>query len=78
VDESYAPQSFFDQWNGRVLVMHGDQDFVVEKQFGLEIFERLQTPKKEFWLIEGGGHIDAFFLPGGNYRQKLLETISEL
>lgn len=78
VDESYAPDEFFESWKGRVLVIHGDQDQVVEPHFGREIFERLQTPSKDFWSVTGGGHIDAYFLPQEDYQQKLLDYLKAL
>ncbi len=78
IDESYAPKTFFEQWDGQVLVMHGDQDHVVEYQFGLEIFDSLKTSKKDFWTIEGGRHIDAYFVSDGKYRQKFLDYLERL
>jgi uncharacterized protein len=78
IDETYAPKTFFEQWDGRVLVIHGDQDPVVESKFGQEIFERLKTPSKEYWNVKSIGHTDAYFLPEGNYRQKLLDYLELL
>lgn len=59
-----------------VLVVHGDQDTIVEPEFGEEIFEYLAQPK-EFWKINGGLHTDVFWIRDGEYRTPFLEWLKK-
>lgn len=43
-----------------VLVMHGDRDSIIPFTLGRELFERLETPRKEFAGIAGADHNDLF------------------
>lgn len=49
-----------------ILIMHGDQDRVIDYRLGVETFDRA-LPPKEFVKIPGGGHIQAFW---GREREK--------
>lgn len=43
-----------------LVVVHGDQDTAVDISMGRDVFARASAPK-EFWLVPGGHHIDAFW-----------------
>lgn len=60
-----------------LLVMHGDQDEVVPLSFGRRIFELAREPKR-FYLIEGGGHLDAPPPAAAAARQALLQFLDEV
>jgi fermentation-respiration switch protein FrsA (DUF1100 family) len=57
-----------------LLVIHGDQDQVVEYEFGERIFAEAAEPK-EFWRIPGGAHTDVFHREDVNYRYRFLEKL---
>lgn len=60
-----------------LLVMHGDQDQVVEFEFGERVFAEARNPK-EFWRIAGGAHTDVFHRQDVNYRYKFLEKLKQV
>jgi len=57
-----------------LLVIHGDKDRVIPPRFGKRIFELAGAPK-EFWLVEGGQHLDSMFRNQGEYRVRLVEWL---
>lgn len=54
-----------------LLVLHGTNDSVVDFSNGQELYSLASAPK-EFWEIQNGTHIDAFFSPRSQYRAQLL------
>ncbi len=54
-----------------LLVIHGDADTIVPLHHGLALFEAAAEPKR-MWVVPGGKHIEAFGLPGGKYRDRLV------
>jgi fermentation-respiration switch protein FrsA (DUF1100 family) len=60
-----------------ILVMHGDKDRTVDYSLGVDLFTHAREPK-EFWKIEGGQHIDAFWEHKGIYRTKFLDRLDNL
>lgn len=65
VSDEYAPTKFFKDYQGDVLVMHGNKDFVIPPEYGTKIYERLTTKTKILWEIQEAGHIDAFYSANG-------------
>lgn len=59
-----------------LLIIHGTADGVVPYSHGTRLFELAREPK-QFWTIEGGGHIEAFVSHGGEYRRKLVTYFNE-
>jgi uncharacterized protein len=60
-----------------LLVIHGDADPVVPLHHGRALFDAAAEPKR-MWVVPGGRHIEAFGLPGGAYRDRLvalMETV---
>lgn len=53
-----------------LLVMHGDQDPVVDYENGRDVFEAAKQPKT-FVEVAGGQHIDALTFPDRNKYQKI-------
>ena len=43
-----------------LVVMHGNRDQVIDYDLGEDLFKAAGEPK-EFWRVEGGRHIDAFW-----------------
>jgi fermentation-respiration switch protein FrsA (DUF1100 family) len=60
-----------------LLIIHGTADGVVPYSHGRRLFELAREPK-QFWAIEGGGHIEAFVNHGADYRQRLLVYFDEV
>jgi uncharacterized protein len=57
-----------------LVVIHGNRDGVVDFELGKKVFEYANEPK-EFWTVEGGGHIEAFWRFGDTFRPKLLAKL---
>ncbi len=62
-----------------LLVIHGDADEVVPIENGKTLFEAAAEPK-QFWLVPGGKHIEAFFRRSpyaGEFRPRLVKFLDE-
>lgn len=60
-----------------VLLIHGQQDKVVEPQFGEAIFSKLAEPKT-IWRIPNGNHTDVFWQHDKKYRAEFLNFLIQL
>lgn len=60
-----------------LLVMHGDQDQVVEIEHGKKIFELAREPKF-FWEIKGGRHLDVMYIEKEKNRPVLNQILGHL
>ncbi len=60
-----------------VLVIHGNDDRVVEPEMGERIFEQLNEPK-QIWRIPGGQHTDVFWAHQEKYRPQFLKWLADL
>lgn len=52
-----------------LVIIHGTADDIIPYSHGQRLFELARQPK-QFWSVEGGGHISA--LEDGAYRQRLV------
>lgn len=58
-----------------LLIMHGDQDLVVPIAHGQRLYAAARDPK-QFWRVEGAGHIGAFrFLP---WRDRFVDYLKDV
>lgn len=57
------------------LLVHGDQDKTVPLQHGQALFAASGEPK-EFWMVSGGGHIEAFRHKG--YQERLVKYLQQV
>ena len=53
-----------------LLIIHGDNDKIVPLSHGETLFSAAGQPK-EMWVVQNGGHIEAFRQK--NYRTRLVE-----
>ncbi len=60
-----------------LLVLHGTKDSVVDFKNGQELYSLALAPK-EFWEIQNGTHIDAFFSARSPYRAQLLQWLDNV
>lgn len=60
-----------------LVVMHGDEDRVIDYRLGEKLFEDAGEPK-EFWKVEGGAHTDGFWRHGETYRLRFLRKMEEI
>ncbi len=58
-----------------LLVIHGDEDQVVDVALGKDLFKKAPHPK-QLWIIPGGKHINAFWQNSTN-QEKLLRIMSK-
>lgn len=60
IDDTYSPLPVVTKISPTpLLIIHGDKDPVVPLHHGQELFAAAVQPK-EFWLVAGGAHIEAF------------------
>jgi len=73
-----APTTFFENYQGKVLVTHGDKDEIIPMKFGQRIFDRLKTKNKSWWPIAGAAHIQGVSTDAGVDNYKIyLEFINQ-
>lgn len=78
VSDEYSPEEVISKISPTpLLVIHGTQDPVVGFENGKEIYE-LGRPPKEFWEVEGGGHLAALGSHQKIFQEKLLQYWSSL
>lgn len=85
ISDSYAPSSLVVSLQNEVestclnlqkLIIHGTADPIVKYQLGLELYQELPEPKKML-TIEGGGHINSFFVENGKYQKTVLDWLKD-
>jgi fermentation-respiration switch protein FrsA (DUF1100 family) len=55
-----------------LLMIHGEGDNYIKPDMARRLYQRARRPK-EFWLVEGAKHNQAFHLAGEEYRRRVLE-----
>jgi fermentation-respiration switch protein FrsA (DUF1100 family) len=60
-----------------LVVIHGDQDQVINYDLGLDLFKSAGEPK-EFWPVPGGRHTDGMNRKDPAIRDRLLKKLGEL
>jgi len=56
--EKYDNVNWLRDYNGSLLIAHGDKDVVIPPRFSMALFENTKTENKRYILIEGKGHND--------------------
>ena len=75
VDDDYSPINSIARVSPiPLLIIHGDQDGIVPAEHGRRLYDAAQPPK-DFWLVEGAGHIQALRSPA--YRERLVQYLNE-
>ena len=76
VDNDYSPLPVVNKISPiPLLIVHGDKDNIVPLSHGQALFAAAAQPK-ELWVVEGGGHIEAFRRTP--YRTQLLEYLERV
>jgi len=75
VSDAEAPKHDLDRLpKTNYLVMHGNEDQIIDFSLGKELFAALPKPKA--WIeIDGGHHTDGLSAHGGRYREEFLKII---
>jgi fermentation-respiration switch protein FrsA (DUF1100 family) len=75
MNDTYAPKNCMAEISPRpLLVVHGTSDPVVDFSLGEKVYQLASAPK-EFWIVEGGRHIDFLFRNNMRYQAKLADWI---
>jgi pimeloyl-ACP methyl ester carboxylesterase len=65
-------------WPTPWVIIHGDQDRVIDISLGEEVYQKAPDPK-EFWRIHQGGHTDALWRTDDqNVRARLLSKLDSI
>lgn len=54
-----------------VLIAHGDADQNIKFEYGIQLYNNLKSPEKEFVTVENGGHYGLFKTGGKTYENKV-------
>lgn len=60
--ENYESEKYLSDYKNDLLIIHGEKDKVVPAKFWKELFESVDSEKKEIFLKENLGHNDIFRL----------------
>ncbi len=72
--ENYDNLKWLKNYQGRIIILHGNKDKVIPHKFSQKLFEGIPTDKKEYVLIEGKGHNDIW--NSSLFREKIVEFIN--
>lgn len=76
IDDTYSPLPAVAKVSPiPLLLIHGDRDAVVPLHHGQALFAAAAQPK-EFWLVAGGGHIEAF--RHKLYQERLVQYLQQV
>ena len=56
--EKYDNKKWLENYEGSLLIVHGDNDLVIPNKFSQDLFEDISNKNKNYVLIEGKGHND--------------------
>lgn len=56
--EKYDNVKWLENYEGSLLIVHGDKDLVIPHKFSQKLFDEVYVKDKEYVLIEGIGHND--------------------
>ncbi len=73
--EKYDNVAWLSNYNGNLLIIHGDNDVVIPNKFSQKLYDKAPTKEKEYFLVEGSGHNDIW--NSSVFRKKLVEYINE-
>ena len=76
--DKYSPKDYVASITNPALIIHGRIDNIVPYRFGHEIHEKIGSPKKWFWKIDEGRHIDSFHAHDLRYRKELIKLLETL
>ena len=74
---SYDSKSKIKRVTVPLLILHGNQDEVIDYSLGRDLFAAANAPK-EHWTVEGAHHNDLLERAGPRYREKLAQFYSTL
>ena len=60
-----------------VFIAHGDADRHINYQYGKENYRNLSSQVKEFYLVEGGTHINLWQAGGKEYEKSVFQFLSQ-
>lgn len=73
ISGEYAAQKNLAHITMPTLIIHNEQDPVVNIKFGDELYNTIPAKDKTYWKINTGLHGDIFFVDNGKYRKEFLE-----
>ncbi|MBT7088384.1 alpha/beta hydrolase, partial [bacterium] len=68
--EKYDNIKWLENFEGNIIIIHGDSDSIIPHKFSQKLFDALTTEKKEYVLIEGKGHNNIW---SSSFRNKIIE-----
>jgi len=78
LSDTYAPEGMVDRLAPiPLIVIHGEQDDVVDIELGQAVFKNAVSPK-EFWKVPQGKHINSFWQKDLKIRKKLLDVLKKI
>jgi esterase/lipase len=73
--EKYDNIKWLENYKGKLLVIHGDKDEIIQPKFSQKLFDEVTTEKKEYFLIKDKGHNDLW--TSREFNNKIIEFIKQ-
>jgi uncharacterized protein len=73
--EKFDNTAWLKGFNGKVLILHGKNDYIIPPRFSKKLFNELETANKEYVLLEGRGHNDLW--ESNSFKDRLRAFIVE-
>lgn len=72
--EKYDNIKWLQNYEGKIIILHGDKDFIIPQKFSQKLFDEIPTKNKEYLLIKGKGHNDIW--SSSVFKNKIIEYIN--
>jgi len=73
--EKYPNSKWLKNYQGKILILHGDADSIIPHTFSQKLYNKITTPHKEYMLIEGKGHNTIW--SSSLFQNKIIEYITQ-
>ena len=75
LSEDYDNIAWLQDYEGRVIILHGDKDVVLPQKFSVRLFDSIPSQQKQYVLIQEYGHNNIW---GSDlFKEKIVEFIGE-
>ena len=75
--DEYMSQAIKGMASRPLFVIHGQKDFIILPEQSKSIYDKIQSDKKEYWLVPGSYHLTAYNLYKKEYEEKVLSFLEK-
>lgn len=76
ISDARSPQAYAEHLELPLVMIHGENDPIIPLVHGKSLYEAFSHQDREFWLVEAGGHTQAF-IAGQPFPKQLLQYLEK-